>query len=131
MSIGFKNRAVRETAMNKESSRSHSVFTIFIESEETDEKGGGSRFKGAKLNLVDLAGSEKQKQTNAVGDGLREAAKINLSLSALGNVISALVDGKFIPYRDSKLTRILQDSLGGNTKTIMIANISPSADSYE
>lgn len=130
MATGFKNRAVRETAMNKESSRSHSVFTIHIESEEADEK-GTLRFKAAKLNLVDLAGSEKQKQTNAVGEGLREAAKINLSLSALGNVISALVDGKFIPYRDSKLTRILQDSLGGNTKTIMIANISPSADSYE
>ena len=62
---------------------------------------------------------------------MKEAAKINLSLSALGNVISALVDGKFIPYRDSKLTRILQDSLGGNTKTIMIANISPASDSYE
>lgn len=82
---------------------------------------------------MDLAGSERQSKTNAVGEGMREAAKINLSLSALGNVISALVDGKaqHIPYRDSKLTRLLQDSLGGNTKTIMIAAISPASDNYE
>jgi kinesin family protein 3/17 len=85
------------------------------------------------LNLVDLAGSERQRKTNAVGDRLREAIEINLSLSALGNVISALVDGKIkhIPYRDSKLTRILQDSLGGNTKTVMIAAVSPAAYNYE
>jgi kinesin family protein 3/17 len=77
--------------------------------------------------LVDLAGSERQKKTHAEGERLKEAIEINLSLSALGNVISALVDGtsKYIPYRDSKLTRLLQDSLGGNTKTIMIAVISP------
>ena len=85
-----------------------------------------------KLNLVDLAGSERQSKTNAKGIRLKEATKINLSLSALGNVISALVDGRqnHIPYRDSKLTRLLQDSLGGNTKTVMIAAISPSTCSY-
>ena len=78
--------------------------------------------KAGKLNLVDLAGSERQKKTHATGEGLKEAVKINLSLSALGNVISALVDGKIthIPYRDSKLTRLLKGSLGGNHKTLMI-----------
>ncbi len=93
-----------------------------------------------KLNLVDLAGSQRQSKTKAEGDRLKQATKINLSLSALGNVISALVDGKskHIPYRDSKLTRLLQDSLGGNTKTMMIgnyfiyiANVSPADYNYE
>ena len=87
----------------------------------------------SKLNLVDLAGSERLSKTGAEGDRLKEAQKINLSLSALGNVISALVDGKshHIPYRDSKLTRLLQDSLGGNTKTVMIANCSPADYTYD
>jgi hypothetical protein len=82
---------------------------------------------------VDLAGSERQSKTKAEGQRLKEAVKINLSLSALGNVISALVDSKsgHIPYRDSKLTRLLQDSLGGNTKTVMIAALSPSDNNYE
>ena len=86
-----------------------------------------------KLNLVDLAGSERQSKTQATGDRLKEATKINLSLSALGNVISALVDGKsaHIPYRDSKLTRLLQDSLGGNTKTVMIANLGPADYNFD
>ena len=86
-----------------------------------------------KLNLVDLAGSERQSKTGATGQRLKEATKINLSLSALGNVISALVDGKskHIPYRDSKLTRLLRDSLGGNTKTIMCANCGPADDNYD
>ena len=85
------------------------------------------------MNLVDLAGSERQSKTQAEGIRLKEATKINLSLSALGNVISALVDAKssHIPYRDSKLTRLLQDSLGGNTKTVMIAAISPSDFNYD
>ena len=85
------------------------------------------------MNLVDLAGSERASKTGATGDGMKEATKINLSLSALGNVISALVDGKthHIPYRDSKLTRLLQDSLGGNTKTIMIAAVSPANYNYD
>lgn len=84
-------------------------------------------FKAGKLNLVDLAGSERQSKLKLAGDGLKETTRINLSLSALGNVISALVDGRsqHIPYRDSKLTRLLQDSLGGNTRTVMIATISP------
>ena len=83
--------------------------------------------------MVDLAGSERASKTGVTGDGMKEATKINLSLSALGNVISALVDGKIhhIPYRDSKLTRLLQDSLGGNTKTIMIAAVSPADYNYD
>ena len=84
--------------------------------------------------MVDLAGSERASKTEAAGDRLKEGAKINLSLSALGNVINALVDGKkggHIPYRDSKLTRMLQDSLGGNTKTLMIASVSPALDNYD
>lgn len=132
MDYGTKNRTVGETAMNKDSSRSHSIFTIYIEASELDET-GKQRITAGKLNLVDLAGSERQSKTQATGDRLKEANKINLSLSALGNVISALVDGKssHIPYRDSKLTRLLQDSLGGNTKTVMIANVSPASDSYD
>ena len=82
--------------------------------------------------MVDLAGSERQTKTGAKGESLKEATKINLSLSALGNVISALVDGKgHIPYRDSKLTRLLQDSLGGNAKTIMVANVGPASYNYD
>jgi hypothetical protein len=131
MEMGFDRRAVGETAMNAKSSRSHSIFTVYVEAKEVDEK-GNEKFTAGKLNLVDLAGSERQSKTNAVGDRLKEATKINLSLSALGNVISALVDGKtsHIPYRDSKLTRLLQDSLGGNTKTVMMAAISPADYNY-
>ena len=83
--------------------------------------------------MVDLAGSERQAKTGSTGDRLKEATKINLSLSTLGNVISALVDGKssHIPYRDSKLTRLLQDSLGGNTKTVMIANLGPADYNFD
>ena len=116
--------------MNQGSSRSHSIFTVYLEIE--DKKNDG-KIRAGKLNLVDLAGSERQAKTEATGDRLKEATKINLSLSALGNVIAALVSGtaKHIPYRDSKLTRLLEDSLGGNTKTLMIAAISPADDNYE
>lgn len=122
--------------MNAGSSRSHSIFTINLEQITTSNGSTNSidaTIKKGKLNLVDLAGSERQAKTGATGERLKEATKINLSLSALGNVISALVDGKskHIPYRDSKLTRLLQDSLGGNTKTIMIACISPAEFNYD
>lgn len=132
MEVGNKNRSVGETLMNKDSSRSHSMFTLLIESVEKGPK-DEDRYKAAKLNLVDLAGSERISKTGVSGDRLKEAQKINLSLSALGNVISALVDGKsqHVPYRDSKLTRLLQDSLGGNTKTVMIANCSPADYNYD
>ncbi|KAK1746436.1 kinesin family protein [Skeletonema marinoi] len=123
---GNKNRSVGSTLMNSQSSRSHSIFSIVVECCSTDEH-NNEHIRVGKLNLVDLAGSERQSKTGATGERLKEATKINLSLSALGNVISALVDGKakHIPYRDSKLTRILQDSLGGNTKTVMLANAGP------
>lgn len=138
LAIGTKNRMVGATLMNAGSSRSHSIFIINLEQITTSNGcANGSddiaTIKKGKLNLVDLAGSERQAKTGATGDRLKEATKINLSLSALGNVISALVDGKskHIPYRDSKLTRLLQDSLGGNTKTIMIACISPAEFNYD
>nr|XP_023962323.1 kinesin-like protein KIF17 isoform X4 [Chrysemys picta bellii] len=132
METGWRNRAVGYTLMNKDSSRSHSIFTINMEIYAVDER-GQDHLRAAKLNLVDLAGSERQSKTGATGERLKEATKINLSLSALGNVISALVDGrcKHIPYRDSKLTRLLQDSLGGNTKTLMVACLSPADNNYD
>merc|ERR1711988_1006772 len=118
--------------MNNTSSRSHSIFTIVCEC-ATENDAGKPSIRVGKLNLVDLAGSERQAKTGAVGERLKEATKINLSLSALGNVISALVDGKSIhvPYRDSKLTRLLQDSLGGNARTVMVANIGPANYNYD
>ena len=107
MTKGNKSRHTGETAMNAESSRSHSIFTLYLETSEIKE--GQELYKAGKLNLVDLAGSERQNKTQATGIRLTEANNINLSLTALGNVISALVDGKskHIPYRDSKLTRLL------------------------
>lgn len=150
MELGNKNRSVGATLMNVDSSRSHSIFTIDIEM--IRENGEGAGLRVGRLNLVDLAGSERQSKTGSTGERLKEATKINLSLSALGNVISgtvtfhtintlhhhdiiptALVDGRstHIPYRDSKLTRLLQSSLGGNTKTIMVACVSPADNNYE
>ncbi|XP_055015502.1 kinesin-like protein KIF3A isoform X2 [Boleophthalmus pectinirostris] len=132
MTVGHKNRSVGATNMNEHSSRSHAIFTITI---ECSEKGvdGDQHVRMGKLHLVDLAGSERQGKTGATGQRLKEATKINLSLSTLGNVISALVDGKstHVPYRNSKLTRLLQDSLGGNSKTMMCANIGPADYNYD
>ncbi|XP_020226379.1 kinesin-like protein KIN-12C isoform X2 [Cajanus cajan] len=126
---GTANRKVAATHMNCESSRSHSVFTCIIESQW--EKDSMTHFRFARLNLVDLAGSERQKSSGADSERLKEAANINKSLSTLGLVIMTLVDlahGKprHVPYRDSRLTFLLQDSLGGNSKTMIIANVSPS-----
>ncbi|CAL8389080.1 unnamed protein product [Boreogadus saida] len=121
---GKANRHVAVTNMNEHSSRSHSIFLINIKQEnvETEKKLSG------KLYLVDLAGSEKVSKTGAEGAVLDEAKNINKSLSALGNVISALAEGtkSHVPYRDSKMTRILQDSLGGNCRTTIIICCSPS-----
>ena len=94
MTIGTNNRSVGATQMNATSSRSHCIFTVYIEVSEKIEGNDEPRITAGKLNLVDLAGSERQSKTGATGDRLKEANKINLSLSALGNVISALVDGK-------------------------------------
>ncbi|KAJ2403197.1 hypothetical protein GGI23_000126 [Coemansia sp. RSA 2559] len=125
MRQGAKNRVVGSTNMNAESSRSHSIFQISIEQKDTVS----GKTKIGRLFLVDLAGSEKVGKTGATGQTLEEAKKINKSLSALGMVINALTDGKstHIPYRDSKLTRILQESLGGNSRTTLIINCSPSS----
>ncbi|GFN81582.1 kinesin-like protein [Plakobranchus ocellatus] len=132
MTLGNKNRSVGATNMNMHSSRSHAIFTVTI---ECSEKGpdGQQHVRVGKLHLVDLAGSERQAKTGATGQRLKEATKINLSLSTLGNVISSLVDGKstHIPYRNSKLTRLLQDSLGGNSKTVMVANVGPADYNYD
>ncbi|XP_050428326.1 kinesin-II 85 kDa subunit [Adelges cooleyi] len=129
---GNKNRATASTAMNSESSRSHAIFSISIETSRPDAR-GEYHVKVGRLRLVDLAGSERQSKTGALGIRFKEATKINLSLSTLGNVISSLVDGKstHIPYRNSKLTRILQDSLGGNSKTVMCATIGPAGFNYD
>ena len=138
MAKGNNNRTVGATLMNADSSRSHSIFCITVECSEPDTVKGGDeiKIKQGKLNLVDLAGSERQGKTQAEGVRLKEATKINLSLSALGNVIEALVanasgKSRHIPYRDSKLTRLLQDSLGGNTKTVMIAAVSPADYNFD
>jgi kinesin family member 5 len=125
LQIGQRSRATAATNMNQESSRSHSVFVITISQKDTIT---GTQKSGV-LYLVDLAGSEKVGKTGASGQTLEEAKKINKSLSALGMVINSLTDGKssHIPYRDSKLTRILQESLGGNSRTTLIINCSPSS----
>ena len=143
---GAQLRATGSTKMNEVSSRSHAVFTIVIEHSliEDDEPLDGldatvdspvqrQSITVGKLNLVDLAGSERVSLTGATGKRLDESKKINQSLSALGNVISALTDTKgraHIPYRDSKLTRILEDSLGGNCITTVIAMVSPALEAY-
>ncbi|CAD6884217.1 unnamed protein product [Tilletia laevis] len=129
MRQGANARAVSSTNMNAESSRSHSIFVVSINQRNTET---GSA-KTGNLYLVDLAGSEKVGKTGASGQTLEEAKKINKSLSALGMVINALTDGKstHIPYRDSKLTRILQESLGGNSRTTLIINASPCSYNME
>ncbi|KAK9462128.1 P-loop containing nucleoside triphosphate hydrolase protein [Lipomyces oligophaga] len=125
MRQGADTRSVASTNMNEESSRSHSIFALVV-SQKNIETGST---KSGQLFLVDLAGSEKVGKTGASGQVLEEAKKINKSLSALGMVINALTDGKssHVPYRDSKLTRILQESLGGNSRTTLIVNCSPSS----
>lgn len=141
---GATHRSTASTLMNDSSSRSHAIFTIFIEqhfiadlykSEQAEAEEG---FVTAKFHFVDLAGSERIKKTGATGNTLKEGININMGLLCLGNVISALTDPatrgnptKFVPYRDSKLTRILQDSLGGNSNTYMIACVSPAESNYE
>ncbi|XP_048372326.1 chromosome-associated kinesin KIF4A [Sphaerodactylus townsendi] len=129
---GNNSRTVAATAMNTQSSRSHAIFTILIE--QKSKKDVNLSFH-SKLHLVDLAGSERQKKTKAEGERLKEGININRGLLSLGNVISALGDeskrGHHIPYRDSKLTRLLQDSLGGNSHTLMIACVSPADSNME
>ncbi|GMY32137.1 kinesin-like protein KIN-12B [Fagus crenata] len=129
---GLSNRRTGATSINAESSRSHTVFTCVVESRCKSKADGLSTCKTSRINLVDLAGSERQKLTGAAGERLKEAGNINRSLSQLGNLINILAEvsqtGKqrHIPYRDSRLTFLLQDSLGGNAKLAMVCAISPS-----
>uniref|UniRef100_A0A8C1GJH0 Kinesin family member 13Ba n=1 Tax=Cyprinus carpio TaxID=7962 RepID=A0A8C1GJH0_CYPCA len=138
MSEGNKSRTVAATNMNEESSRSHAVFNIILTHTLKDLQSGTSGEKVSKLSLVDLAGSERAAKTGAAGERLKEGSNINKSLTTLGLVISALADqgagknkNKFVPYRDSVLTWLLKDSLGGNSRTAMVATVSPAADNYD
>jgi len=136
MEQGVASRTVAATQMNATSSRAHTLMTIRVTQMITED--GRTKEISSDMNLIDLAGSERAESTGATGDRLKEGAAINKSLSALGNVISALADAAnnpkkkvFIPYRDSKLTQILQSALGGNSKTIMVAALSPADINYE
>ncbi|KAG2698726.1 hypothetical protein I3760_07G163000 [Carya illinoinensis] len=144
LSRGSHSRATGSTNMNSQSSRSHAIFTITMEQKKISQCLAGAinddlgdDILCAKLHLVDLAGSERAKRTGADGMRFKEGIHINKGLLALGNVISALGDekkrkeGGHVPYRDSKLTRLLQDSLGGNSKTVMIACVSPADTNAE
>uniref|UniRef100_A0A8C9UY94 Kinesin family member 13B n=1 Tax=Scleropages formosus TaxID=113540 RepID=A0A8C9UY94_SCLFO len=138
MSEGNKSRTVAATNMNEESSRSHAVFNIILSHTLRDLHSGTTGEKVSKLSLVDLAGSERAAKTGAAGERLKEGSNINKSLTTLGLVISALADqgagkskSKFVPYRDSVLTWLLKDSLGGNSRTAMVATVSPAADNYD
>ncbi|PWA18954.1 hypothetical protein CCH79_00004818 [Gambusia affinis] len=138
MSEGNKSRTVAATNMNEESSRSHAVFNIILTHTLKDLKSGTSGEKVSRLSLVDLAGSERAAKTGAAGERLKEGSNINKSLTTLGLVISALAEQgtaknktKFVPYRDSVLTWLLKDCLGGNSRTAMVATVSPAADNYE
>lgn len=143
--LGALSRTTASTQMNSSSSRSHAIFTLHIkqqrlvviensltESRDDNDINAANEFEmlSAKFHFVDLAGSERLKRTGATGERAKEGISINCGLLALGNVISALGDmskrALHVPYRDSKLTRLLQDSLGGNSQTVMIACISPS-----
>ncbi|XP_075102810.1 kinesin-like protein KIN-14L isoform X2 [Nicotiana tabacum] len=126
MKLGDLNRAVGSTAMNNRSSRSHSVLTVHVHGEDTS-----GNIIHSCLHLVDLAGSERVDKSEVTGDGLKEAQHINKSLSCLGDVITALAQkNSHIPYRNSKLTLLLQHSLGGHAKTLMFAHVSPEGDSF-
>ncbi|KAL2523802.1 Kinesin KP1 [Abeliophyllum distichum] len=128
MKLGQRNRAVGATALNERSSRSHSIITVHVQGKELVS---GSTLKGC-LHLVDLAGSERVDKSEAVGERLKEAQHINRSLSALGDVISALAQkSSHVPYRNSKLTQVLQDSLGGHAKTLMFVHINPEISSLK
>jgi len=131
---GNRNRTTHATCANEVSSRSHAVLQVVVECRDR-APGTVAKLKIGKLSLVDLAGSERASVTKNAGKRLQEGANINRSLLALGNCINALVEkngkGQYVPYRDSKLTRLLKDSLGGNCRTAMIANISQAASSFQ
>ncbi|GAB4855623.1 hypothetical protein Ancab_024244 [Ancistrocladus abbreviatus] len=125
MNLGHRNRAVCATAMNERSSRSHSCLTVHVQGKDLTS---GAVLRGC-MHLVDLAGSERVDKSGVTGDGLKEAQNINKSLSALGDVIASLAQkNTHVPYRNSKLTQLLQDALGGQAKTLMFVHISPEPD---
>ncbi|ETO33684.1 kinesin heavy chain [Reticulomyxa filosa] len=130
LEVGNRRRTTEATLMNETSSRSHAILQIYVETKpKTDEQ--SHKIMNGKLNMIDLAGSERGTVASNQGNQ-REGSNINRSLLALGNCINALVDGKkFVPYRDSKLTRMLQDALGGNSLAVMIVNLSPSSIQWE
>ena len=141
LNLGLENRAIASTLMNTTSSRSHTVITVIIEqkgnipgSSENASSLSSSVYRvlRSKLLLVDLAGSERVRKTVSKGTRLDEAKSINTSLSALGNVIAALAESNtsHVPYRDSKLTKILHDSLGGTASTSLVATVGPVASHY-
>ena len=124
---GTARRQVASTGLNDESSRSHSLFMLTVEQYDFEQDPSTPVIMTSKINVVDLAGSEKLSKTNATGDTAKEGCQINLSLSSLATVIDTIVKGhKHIPYRSSSLTMLLKDSLGGNAKTVMFANVGPS-----
>lgn len=136
MDLGNRNRSIGSTEMNKTSSRAHTIITLSFKQFEIIDGNTTERF--SNINLVDLAGSERQKKTKATKERLKEGCMINLSLTILGQVINVLAEksqgrknNAVVPYRDSALTRILQDALGGNSKTIMICAISPAEINYD
>jgi len=142
MKRGIRARTVAATAMNATSSRAHTIFQIIMTQTRVNKKKAKAMDRVSTISLIDLAGSERQSKTGASGDRLKEGCAINQSLSALGNVIKTLADKamkpknkkvqkRVVPYRSSKLTHLLQNSLGGNAKTIMIAAIAPSNVNFE
>lgn len=130
---GNSRRRTEGTAANPVSSRSHAVLQVMCEQKKASkDKRKGMGLRCSKLTLIDLAGSERAANTKNTGQRLVEGAKINRSLLALANCINALSKkGMYVNFRDSKLTRLLKDSLGGNTRTAMIAHVSPSSSSFE
>ena len=134
LTVGNKRRTTEATMANAESSRSHAICQIMLITKDRIKNTEEEQMQG-KLSLIDLAGSERGTVTENRGIRLREGAKINTSLLALANCINALGDkskkGFFVPFRDSKLTRMLKDSLGGNCKTVMITTVSPASNQYE
>jgi kinesin family protein 1 len=140
MEVGTEARTVAATNMNATSSRAHTIFAITLTQTIVDSGAGKATDRTSIINLIDLAGSERQASTGATGNRLKEGAAINQSLTSLGNVIAALAHNadpanakkqRLVPYRDSVLTMLLQNALGGNAKTIMIAAISPADVNFE
>lgn len=141
INVGLRNRATASTGMNDKSSRSHAVFTLVLTQTKGEAIEGTVQEHNvtSRINMVDLAGSERAAASGSTGERLQEGKSINLSLMTLGKVITQLSQNPdnqksqsiYIPYRESQLTFLLKDSLGGNSKTAMLATISPASSNYE